>query len=235
MNDLSYSGQELDRFAHARNWKHYWSSCVRPYISGDVLEVGAGIGANTPFMAAHSIGSWMCLEPDANLARRAAAALAGDPATSGCQVLVATTQTLQQDLRFDTLLYIDVLEHIQQDKEELERAATFLKKGGSLIVLSPAHRWLYTAFDQSIRHFRRYDRDSLAALTPAGCTLRKLWYLDSAGMLACCANRLFLHLAMPELWQILFWDRYLVPLSTLLDRVLCHRAGKSILAVWKKE
>ncbi len=184
MSDSHYVGQELDIFAHARNWKRYWSSHVRPHLRGDVLEVGAGIGANTPLLDPRSVHSWVGLEPDAELAQRAAAAFAGDPATSGCQVIVGTLQTLQPDLRFDALLYIDVLEHIAQDKEELERAAISLKTGGRLIVLSPAHQWLYTEFDQSIGHVRRYDRASLSACSPEGCTLSKLCYLDSVGMLA---------------------------------------------------
>jgi ubiquinone/menaquinone biosynthesis C-methylase UbiE len=234
MNDLPYVGQELDIFAHAMNWKRYWSRSISQFLSGDVLEVGAGIGANTPLLSPASVRSWVCLEPDEKLARRAAAALASAPATSGCQIVVGTTQTLQEDLRFDTLLYIDVLEHIQHDGEELERAAMLLKKGGRLIVLSPAHQSLYTEFDRSIGHFRRYDRAGLIASGPKACALSKLWYLDSVGMLASCANRLLLRQAMPRLRQILFWDRYMVPASTVMDRLLFHQVGKSILAVWTK-
>ena len=235
MSDLPYIGQELDIFSHAANWKRYWSSCVRPFLTGDVLEVGAGIGVNTPLLAPRSVRSWVCLEPDAALARRAAATLALNPATSGCEVLVGTTQTLGGKRQFDALLYIDVLEHIEQDKEELGRAALLLREGGRLIVLSPAHQWLYTEFDRSIGHFRRYDRARLSACGPQACVLNKLWYLDSVGMLASCGNRLLLHQAMPQLRQILFWDQYLVPPSTVMDRLLFHRAGKSILAVWTKE
>ena len=235
MNGLSYVGQELDIFAQAKNWKLYWSSCVRPFLSGDVLEVGAGIGANTPLLAPQSVRSWICLEPDVELAQRAAAYLAADRTTSKIRVIAGTTQTLQADLRFDVLLYIDVLEHIERDWEELEKAANLLRRGGKLVVLSPAHQWLYAEFDQSIGHFRRYDRASLIACGPKACTLSKLWYLDSVGMLASWANRLLLHQSVPSLRQILFWDRYLVPPSTLLDRVLFHLVGKSILAVWTKE
>jgi protein-L-isoaspartate O-methyltransferase len=235
MSDLPYVGQELDIFAHAVNWKRYWSSCVRPSLAGDVLEVGAGIGANTALLGPQLVRSWVCLEPDAKLAQRAAATLAGSSETYQCEVLVGTTQTLIGSRQFDAVLYIDVLEHIERDKDELERASLLLRKGGSLIVLSPAHQWLYTTFDQSIGHFRRYDRASLSACGPQRCTLSKIWYLDSTGMLASCGNRLLLHQAMPKLRQILFWDRYLVPPSTLLDYLLLHRVGKSILAIWIKE
>ena len=234
MNDLHYVGQELDTFAHARHWKSYWSACVRPFLRGDVLEVGAGIGANTPLLVSDAARSWLCIEPDASLAQRATAALAANAVTSACQVLVATTLTLPPIPAFDAMLYIDVLEHIEQDQEELERAAALLRPGGNLIVLSPAHQWLYTAFDQSIGHFRRYDRAGMIACGPPNCRLDKIWYLDSVGMLASCANRLLLKQSMPNLRQILFWDRYLVTSSTVLDKVLAHRLGKSILAVWTK-
>ena len=234
MSHLPYMGRELDIFSNAVHWKRYWSSQVRSFLTGDVLEVGAGTGVNTPFLAPHLARSWTCIEPDAALAQRAAATLALNPATSGCQVLTGTTQTLPGNLRFDALLYIDVLEHIEHDKEELERAALLLRKGGNLIVLSPAHRWLYTEYDRSIGHFRRYDRAGLLACSPRSCVVKKLWYLDSVGMLATWANRLLLHQAMPHLHQILFWDRCLVPSSTIMDRLLSHRVGRSILAVWTK-
>ena len=233
-NDLPYVGQELDIFAHARNWKRYWSSSVRPFLRGDVLEVGAGIGVNTPFLDPQKARSWTCLEPDAGLAQRATVALASDPMTRNCHVLTGTTESLAQERQFDAVLYIDVLEHIDRDKEELARAANLLRQGGTLIVLSPAHQWLYTAFDQSIGHVRRYNRTSLLSCGPPTCSLKRLWYLDSIGTLASCANRLFLRQAMPGLQQILFWDNYLVPASTIADYLFFHRLGKSILAVWTR-
>jgi hypothetical protein len=174
------------------------------------------------------------LEPDAKLAERATAALAADPTTSQCEVSVGTTQSFHRDRGFDALVYIDVLEHIGDDGAELSRAASLLIRGGRLIVLSPAHQGLFSAFDQSIGHFRRYDRAGLIACGPKSCELTRMWYLDSVGMLASFANRLLLHQAMPNLRQILFWDRYLVPPSTLLDGLLLHKVGKSILAVWSK-
>ena len=236
MSDLPYVGQELDIFAHA-NALEALLVIVRAAISGRRCARGRS-GNWSQYALADSerrFAPGSVLSRTRNWLERAAAALAGDPTTSKCEVLIGTTQSLQQDLRFDVVLYIDVLEHIEHDKEELARAARSVEKGGRLIVLSPAHQWLFTAFDKSIGHFRRYDRASLVSCAPKACALTKLWYLDSVGMLASCGNRLLLHQAMPDLRQILFWDRYLVPPSTLLDGMLLHRAGKSILAVWTKE
>ena len=80
---------------------------------------------------------------------------------------------LDRPQRFDAVLYIDVLEHIEDDRGELERATRLLREGGYLIVLSPAHQWLFSPFDEAIGHFRRYDRRSLGALQPAGTALRR--------------------------------------------------------------
>ena len=72
------------------------------------------------FGSPQAVRSWVCLEPDAKLAERAATALAGDPTTSKCEVRVGTTQSLPQGLQFDALLYIDVLEHIENDADRVD-------------------------------------------------------------------------------------------------------------------
>src|SRR5262249_19659327 len=136
--------------------------------------------------------------------------------------------------RFDAILYIDVLEHIEDDRGELARAAERLNAGGALIVLSPAHPFLYTPFDAEIGHFRRYTRASLRAAAPDSLRIGKLKYLDSAGMLASAGNRVLLKASMPTEKQILTWDRMLVPVSRVIDPLLMGRVGKSVLGIWTK-
>jgi SAM-dependent methyltransferase len=227
---LHYVGNELELFSGAQRWKAYFSRSIAPWIRGDVLEVGAGIGANTRLLANERVKSWLCLEPDAALAEKLRAAVADLPRTS---VSVGTTATLEPAL-FDTLLYIDVLEHIEDDRGELLRALGFLRAGGSLVVLCPAHQALYSEFDRAIGHFRRYDKTSLAACAPPGAEQRELYYLDSVGMLASLANRALLKQKQPTTQQILTWDRFMVPVSTVLDRALGRRLGKSVIGVWTK-
>ena len=62
--DLVYQGEELALFAHARNWKAYWSTFLLDYLHGSVLEVGAGIGTNTVLLSRAQPARWVCLEPD---------------------------------------------------------------------------------------------------------------------------------------------------------------------------
>lgn len=234
MTVQKYIGNELDLFALALNWKSYWVSEIRRYVVGDVLEVGAGTGTNTGLLKSDRTSSWTCLEPDPDLADRMKKTFAAQASLADCQIRVMTTADLGRDRTFDTILYVDVLEHIADDRAEMERAASLLRKNGRIIVLAPAHQFLYTPFDKSIGHCRRYDKTSLAACSPANCDLVRLLYLDSAGLLASLSNRLLLSQPMPTTRQIIFWDRLLVPQSRYLDRLTLHKIGKSVVGIWQK-
>ena len=228
--DYRYEGAELDLFEKAANWKAYWSGRIARYVQGDVLEVGAGIGANTGLFRSHSFRTWTCLEPDAALAARIEL-----PPDGRHRSKIGTTAALDAKDLYDSILYIDVLEHIEHDAGELNRAACHLRPGGHVIVLSPAWPFLFSPFDAAIGHYRRYTRASLrAAARESGLTETALFYLDCAGMLASAANRMLLRSAMPALDQILLWDRRLVPVSRRVDRLFGEHIGKTIVGVWEK-
>ncbi len=231
---MKYAGTELDVFAHAQNWKHYWASQVNRFLRGDVLEVGAGTGVNTGLLWNAQVRSLTCLEPDPDLAACIEEMGPAGPPRLHPSVVVGTTADLTKAEAFDTIIYVDVLEHIEDDRRELARAYRLLRPGGHLIVVSPAHPCLFTEFDRAIGHYRRYTRRSLASVAPDGLVVVRLSYLDSAGVLLSLGNRLLLRRTAPSLGQILCWDRYVVPASRRLDWLTCHRLGKSVLAVWGK-
>lgn len=226
-----YKGEELEMFAQAKRWKSYWASRIAAWIHGDVLEVGAGLGTNTGLLRNRAVHSWHCLEPDPGLAIRLHAAIADVPV---CSASTGTIKTVAER-RFDCILYVDVLEHIQGDYEELARAASLLRPGGHLIVLSPAHQFLFSKFDACIGHYRRYNRHSLLACTPPDCQLKAMFYLDSAGVFLSLANCVLLRQRVPTLDQIRAWDKYVVPISRVLDPAFRYRVGKTIVGVWARE
>lgn len=222
MNDssaesYSYIGRELDLFRRAANWKRYWAEQVRPYLRGEVLEVGAGIGGSTEALPVHAANRWLCLEPDAWLAQTLAARVEAGELTGPLAVRIGSTRDLQADELFDAVLYADVLEHIEEDAAEVERVARHIKPGGHLIALSPAHNWLFTTFDDAVGHYRRYDLQEFAALAPSSLRVTHARYLDSCGLWASAGNRLLLKSGTPTAAQIGVWDRVLVPVSTWLD------------------
>jgi len=234
MAEFKYVGSELDLFATVHNWKSYWSDQLRPYIAGDTLEVGAGIGSNTAFLDRGESERWVCLEPDGQLFSQLVDNLAQAKTQRPRETVCGTLAALSGEQKFDTILYIDVLEHIENDRQELETAADFLRPGGRVIVLSPAHQRLFTPFDGAIGHFRRYDRGMLEGISPRGLRRESVFYLDSAGLLLSTANLVLLRQSMPTKAQLQVWDRWVIPVSRVMDRVFFHSVGKSIVGVWRR-
>lgn len=231
----TYVGTELDVFARAVRWKAYYGSFLRPFLSGDVLEVGAGLGATTRVLCDGTPRSWLCLEPDPSLATKIDESIRAGTLPRCCRVLAGDLSALPEDAHFDAILYLDVLEHIEKDADELARASRHLRPGGRLAAVVPAHQWLYTPFDKAIGHYRRYTRRSLTACGPPGLAKESLFSLDSAGLLLSLGNRLLLRSAHPTDAQIQFWDRAVVPVSRLLDPLLLHRVGKTLIGIWRRD
>ena len=229
-----YVGEELDLFALAVNWKQYFRSELAAFIRGGVLEVGAGIGETTRHLCDGRQRSWLCLEPDAALAARLRSMTAGGTLSPMPRVEVGTVGDLDANLRFDTILYIDVLEHIEDDAGELTRAAALLAPGGCIVVLSPAFNFLYSEFDRAIGHFRRYTMRSLAGIFPAELRRKRLHYLDGVGFLASLANRALLHQSAPSRSQIELWDRRMIPVSRYIDLLVRRFFGRSVVAVYER-
>lgn len=225
MQTCQYIGEELDLFHQAHRWRRYWSRQIAPFTTGNVLEVGAGIGALTALLAP-AARRWTALEPDQQL-------LARIPPES-CRRICGTLAALPAGACYDAIVYADVLEHIETDQQELEAAYQRLQPGGNLIVLAPAHTWLSSPFDRAIGHYRRYNRRSLRLIRPCGSETVTTRYLDCLGMALSAANRLLLRASMPTAAQIHVWDRWVVPCSRRLDPLLGYRIGKSILIIWRK-
>lgn len=234
MTSLSYVGSELELFGKASNWKSYYRSKLRKYLVGDVLEVGAGIGATTKSLCDGSQRRWVCLEPDLDMFSELKRQIADQRLPGCCEAVAGVINDLGDGDLFDAIIYIDVLEHIEADGDEIKKASAHLRASGKLIVLSPAHQWLYTPFDKAIGHFRRYNKTSLSNVLPQDLECLELRYLDSVGLLASIGNRVILKSSMPNDRQIAFWDKAMIPLSRVIDPLLAYRAGKSVLGVWRK-
>ena len=232
--NLHYPGGELELFAGAANWKRYIAELLLPHLGETVLDVGAGIGGNVPFLCKSGVRDWVCLEPDERLASQIAERIEKRELPLACRVVTGTLEALAGCARFSAVLYLDVLEHIADDRAEIEKAASRVADGGCLIVLAPAHQFLFSPFDSAIGHNRRYTAATLQALTPPECRLEFCRMLDSAGFFASLANRLLLRSANPTEAQVQVWDRALVPVSRRLDWFLGYHFGKSILAVWRR-
>jgi len=231
-DSFKYEGDELVLFQHAKHWKKYFSQQIKPYIKGNVLEVGAGIGATTFLLNDGTVKNWLLLEPDEAMSTGLKKKIEAKELPANCQLQTGTIDNVSS--AFDTIIYIDVLEHIEKDTEEMEKAAALLNTGGHIIVLSPAFQFLYNPFDKAIGHHRRYNKKMIKNITPEKFQLVSCKYYDSIGYFAALMNKLFLRKNYPTQKEVLFWDNWLVPVSKVTDNIFFHSFGKSIIAIWKK-
>ena len=229
---FKYPGDELALFQHATHWKKYFSRQIKRYIKGNVLEVGAGIGSTTLLLNDGSANQWLMQEPDEKMSGMLAKRIQAKEFPTNCQLQKGKIDQITST--FDTIIYIDVLEHIENDAEEMKKAAALLNTGGHIVVLSPAFQFLYSPFDKAIGHYRRYNKKIFRNITPEGTQLISNRYYDTVGYFAALMNKLFLRQKYPTLKQVKFWDKWMVPVSRIKDKLLFHSFGKSIFAVWKK-
>jgi SAM-dependent methyltransferase len=232
---IDYIGDELDLFKKALNWKNYFSKKISKSVHGDILEVGAGIGVNTKFLARNpeKISSWTLIEPDEKLAIQIKDNIS-KVNVDNKRIINGTINTVL-DKRFDTIIYIDVLEHIKESKKEIALAKQCLKPNGHLIILVPAYNFLFNTFDKKIGHYRRYDKKMLLKDINSELSVVNLFYLDSVGFFASLINKVILKKELPSLANISLWDNYMIPLSKISDKLFFNSFGKSLIGVFRND
>jgi len=228
---MQYVGKELDLFQDAHAWKRYYSRLLREHARGAVLEVGGGIGGTTPYLVSPAVATYTVLEPDPDLTEQLVEQQQTWSFGEHVAVINGTLAALPSESVFDAIYYIDVLEHIQEDAAELAAAATHLRAGGVLCVLSPAFNSLWSPFDEAVGHCRRYTIDSLRRVFPGHLEIVSARYFDAVGACLSLANRLLLRASQPTRSQINFWNRYILPISRVVDPLCKHGWGRSVLMI----
>jgi hypothetical protein len=234
-SSFPYIGTELELFSRATNWKNYIGKNLRPHIVGSVIEVGAGLGGSTKYLCNDSHEHWLCLEPDANHASHLKGLISARKLPPCCEAKCGVLADLPPGECADTIIFIDVLEHIENDEEEMRVAVSHLATGGHIVMLSPAFNFLYSPFDKAIGHYRRYSQKDAERLTVPPLALKQVFFLDSLGCFVSAANRLIMRASQPSVHQIQFWDKAIVPVSGLTDKLFGRLFGRSIVMIWQKK
>src|SRR4029077_19478576 len=117
--ELDYVGDELTIFALAKRWKTYFRDSIAPHIKGTVAEVGAGRGTTTLTLCDPAEREvWLCIEPDRTMATELQQMCAEGHLPERCEAFLGVLANLPVERQFDTILYVDVLEHIEDDRHE---------------------------------------------------------------------------------------------------------------------
>src|SRR5690242_3315627 len=184
------AGQEtLRRMADVDHYNSWIYQLIRPYLGRRIVEVGCGIGNMTAYFLRAELLLAFDLLPES-------AAWVGARYQPHSNVLVRQGDVCDPafvswaaDLRFDTVVSINMLEHVERDSLALAHMNRLVQPGGHLLLFVPAGSYLYGSLDRAVGHYRRYDRSRLARqVGAAGFRIRKLGFVNALGVVGWFLN-----------------------------------------------
>ena len=232
----SYTLEDQERMARAANYFAWQHRLVTRQLSGRrVIEIGCGIGNFTGLLldASEAVIA-IDVEPGCidRLKQRYPARTNLHP--FACDVMDPAFADLEM-FRADSCVCLNVLEHIEDDREALRRMAAVLAPDGVVILIVPAFPSLYGPIDRQLGHHRRYTRASIRKLAEAaGLTVKTSHYLNAIGFFGWWTNAHVLKRQAQSAAQIEVFDRYIVPIASRLEGWIHPPFGQSMFIVLEK-
>ena len=228
-----YGHRILHSLASARKLCAWMVKVLEPYLGNRILEIGSGIGNISRQLPKRERLTLSDVEPEfLKLLRQG---------FSNYDVVNVVRLDLTDDASFaeltesyDTVLSLNVLEHIEDDQSALRRMASVLAPGGRLIVLVPQHTFLMSEMDRKLGHFRRYERTRLEKLfRQEGLSMLQLSDFNTLGAMGWLVNARLLNRSDIGKAQVKIFE-LLMPLARQLD-TYSKLPGLSLIAVGQKE
>ena len=182
---------ELDVMASAIRYQQWVFEAVKPHLGSSILEVGAGIGTMTRWLATHAPTT--AIDIDTGLLRHLEAQAGGweQPPERVATLDISQSSQIPEWLSTtDTIASFNVLEHIADDVGALRGMADVLERSSApgrkrILIFVPAHQWAFGTVDTTFGHCRRYSKRSLTSLIRA-CNLKprsvRIRYFNTVGL-----------------------------------------------------
>ena len=233
-DDTGYLGDDLEAMLEAYRYNREIIRVFSPFLGQQVVEVGAGIGNVSVLLLAEDPARLHVIEPDPRMCTKLEERLNGRVNATIYRGFLAQIMADSPIRGADSVVSVNVLEHVEDDVTELAAMGSVLRPGGYLCLWVPAVPALYSGYDRSLGHYRRYRRTELAAkLKDAGFETICIEYKDIVGMVAwfvCCR---ILGLGLTP-GKVRLYDRIVLPLTTPIGRRLRLPIGKNLLAIARK-
>jgi hypothetical protein len=215
----------------AKNYNQWIVELYSPYLGETIAEIGAGTGNLTQLLSAkNSISNITAFEPSVNMFNTLAQRLNDDDKI----ITINSALTVKYGGQFNSILYTNVLEHIEDDSAEVAKMHYSLSENGHALIFVPALSWLYSDFDKSIGHFRRYHKGQLIQLfEDNGFDIITVKYIDMLGILPWYLNFVLLKRHLDDKATKIY-DRLVIPIIKKLDKITPMPIGKNLLLIAKK-
>lgn len=226
------------------NYRKYQFDIVSKYIGKNILEVGSGerVFTNEIVKHAKNISRIVSIEPSITLFN-----LHKNKYNFPSYVSFINKDLFELDVKsiglFDTIIFIHVLEHIEDDKKAILKARKLLKPGGMILIEVPAMKCLYSSHDKFLGHFRRYSKNYMLSLIDNRLfSIVDVWYQDFLGVFGS-----FLYFKVKKITldtnsginlvnkQGMFYDKYIVPFQKYIEKYIRPPIGLSLTIILKKK
>ena len=226
----NYTGWELNLFDKANIFRDYQFNFLKNNITGKVCEVGPGHGivCDRYIKLSQKISLYEKSEKLFKFLK--------EKYKNNKKIKVYNRYFNQSKLMYDTILYLDVLEHIKQPKKELKNVFRSLKKGGRLILTVPAYQHLFSQFDKDVGHYRRYTTKTfLNEMRGINYSNFKNYYIDTIGYFLSLTSKIFLKKNYKSNFdkKIKIWN-FLIHISKILDFFTFYSFGKTLIIIVQK-
>jgi SAM-dependent methyltransferase len=233
MRPADQAGAEtLEIMQAAPNYNSWQFSRIAPYLGRRVCEVGAGTGNMSGLMLGQGRELLVLTDTDRYYRETLKDRFASHPEVVVDQLTLPdeTAWYRFQHYELDTLVALNVIEHISDDVDALKSMAAMLRPGGRAVVLVPAFPGLFGSLDHELGHIRRYTRGSLSRrMSEAGFKVERAFYFNLLGMLGWWVNARLRKVPRIPVEQLRYFDT-LVPILRLEDRVPLP-LGQSVIAI----
>jgi SAM-dependent methyltransferase len=221
---------------HNRPYFQWQVDQFRPYLGRRILEVGCGVGSILNLLGERDLLFGIDVEPD--VLARARERFHDRPecrfALIDLTAAAPDDWSLLRQQRFDSVVCINVLEHIRDDVGALQKMEELLEPGGTLALLVPAHLALYGPYDRLDGHYRRYSKAYLRTiLSHTGFELLRCRYFNAIGAVGWWVQYKLLRRTVHGEGQLGLMNR-LLPVVRPLEKVLPVPFGLSLVAVCRK-
>jgi SAM-dependent methyltransferase len=223
--------QSLNVLKDTYNYNHWVYSLLRPYVGNTVLEVGAGIGNITRFLL--SVERIVCLEPESNYAAQLKSLAYHHTNVTIVQSLIEQFDHYQYD--FESVVCVNVLEHIQDDALAMRTMRDVLHENGKILLFVPACAWAYGKIDQSLGHCRRYSKGMLKDMAlKCEMELSICRYFNFVGLLGWWWTGRILREDKIDPAKARAMDN-MVPYISAVEKLIAPLRGQSLFAVFEKQ
>jgi len=227
----------LERMAEAPSFNRWMYECIQPFVTGDSIEIGSGIGNISAFFAAAGQPITLTDTDESEVAVLKQRFAAYPNVRDIWQMNIASPDFTKKYAhlagRFDSVFLLNVLEHIEDDSLAVQHCRFLLKAGGTLLILVPAYKMLFSKMDELLGHYRRYTATSLCTvIAQNGFKIEKSFYFNALGMAGWWWNKIFSKAEISSGKMALF--NRLVPVAKYIDKLCFNKWGLSTIVAAKK-